>query len=106
MIRSQELFDKFAFINISLNTDHNITYRKDIINKPLLIAFSVLLANRVLDDIKFNKYNEQALTVLATHLKENSYQNSISKATGDERNIKTCLEHSLEVLKECGIISQ
>ena len=106
MIRSQELFDKFAFINISLNTDHNITYRKDIINKPLLIAFSVLLANQALDNIEFKKYNEQALTVLAMHLKENSYQNSISKATGDERNIKICLEHSLEVLKECGIISQ
>lgn len=106
MIRSQELFDKYAFINISLKTDHNITYRKDIINKPLLIAFSVLLANQALANIEFNKYNKQVLTVLAMHLKENSYQNSISKATGDERNIKICLEHSLEVLKECGIISQ
>jgi hypothetical protein len=107
MERCHKLFDKYAFVNISINSKSEISYKTDIINKPLLTAFSVLLANPAFSKVDFSIYREQALVILATQLKEeNSYQNSISKATGDERNIKICFECSLEVLKKCGIINQ
>lgn len=103
MKKCTELFGNYAFLNISLDNDNNIKYKKDIINKPLLIAFSVLLSNPKLITKELSVYKKEACEILASHLKDNSYQNSISKATGDERNIKICLQNSLEVLKECGI---
>ncbi len=105
MIRCHKLFGQYAFINISLDPDTNkIIYNKDIINKPLLLAFSVLLANPNIDTVALEN-NKDAVLYLAKALENNEYQNSISKTTGDERNIIKCLNYSLEVLKKCKIIN-
>ena len=106
MRRCYELFGNCAFVNIRIDENKNNEKNRDIINKSLLIAFSVLLSNSKLNNINFEQYKEKAINVMKDYLKNVDYQNSISKATGDERNIKTCLEHSLEVLKKCGIINQ
>lgn len=105
MKRCYELFGNYAFINIRTDKNNTTKYA-NIINKPLLIAFSVLLSNSEFSNIDFIQFSERAINAITEQLKDISYQNSISKATGDERNIKICLENSLEVLKKCGIISQ
>ena len=92
--------------DIHIDENKNNEKNRDIINKSLLIAFSVLLSNSKLNNINFEQYKEKAINVMKDYLKNVDYQNSISKATGDERNIRTCLDYSLEVLKKCGIINQ
>lgn len=47
MSRCTTLFGKYAFIKIVLNKDNSIGYNKDIINKSLLVAFSVLLTPKL-----------------------------------------------------------
>lgn len=105
MIRCHKLFGDYAFVNITIDSKtKKITFNKDIINKPLLLAFSVLLANPNINTTELGN-NTTAIDNLAEALKNNEYQNSISKTTGDERNIIKCFNYSLEVLKKCKIIN-
>lgn len=106
MKRCQVLFGQYAFVNISCDQNNSIRVKRDLINKPLLIAFSVLLADSKLNNMDLCNNYHDVVNKLATKLMDNSYQNSISKATGDEGNIIICFEKTLEVLRECEIISQ
>lgn len=105
MERCWKLFGENAFVKLSLN--QNRYYKNnDIINKSLFAAFSVLLADPDICDDDFSEKQEKVCMTLAKHLENLSYMNSVTKATGDERNILVCFEKSLEVLQECGIINR
>lgn len=103
MIRCRQLFGDLAFVKLTSGSDGQIT-GSSIINKSLLVAFTVLLADPCIYSIDLSDKRELVLKTLAEQMQDISYMNSITKATGDERNILICFEKSLEVLEACRII--
>ena len=105
MSRCAAVFGKYAFVKVILNRDNTIDINKDIINKSLLVGFSVLLADPNIDFDFALCDTTNTCAILAEALQDSNYMNAITKATGDERNIKACLKYSLEVLQKCKIIN-
>ncbi len=105
MKKCRELFGDYAFVKIVMVGD-TFTQKKDLINKPLFSAFSVLLANPKLDvHYSLSDKSDLVLSVLAKKLTDDQmYQKSITTATGDESNLKTNFKKSREVLEECQIL--
>ena len=104
MTRCFDLFGDFAFSKIKLDESGETIIRpKDLINRSLFVAFSLLLADPCFKNSDLKKHREDALRIIAKALADPEYDRSISNATGDERTIKVYLKKSREVLEKCGL---
>ncbi len=101
MLKCKELFGKYAFVKISINDDKEIVVKKDLINKSLFMAFSVILSNEKYEGIDLREYSRITLYELANKLLEKNYEMAISGATGDRRNVMVNFECSQEVINKC-----
>lgn len=101
MKKCKELFGQYAFVKVSLNDAGEIVVKKDLINKSLFMAFSVILSNEKYDGIDLQKYSQKALHELANKLANKNYEMAISGATGDRRNVMANFEYSQEVISKC-----
>lgn len=101
MRNCKELFGKYAFVKISLGDTGEIVVKKDLINKSLFMAFSVILSNEKYEEMNLKNYSQKALLELADRLAEKNYEMAISGATGDRRNVMANFEYSQEVINKC-----
>lgn len=102
MKNCKALFGNFAFVKIYIADNTNtIGSKRDLINKSLFTAFSVVLANPAYSKLDLEKYRKSTLEALARALQKSEYENAISGATGDKRNIILCFKYSQEVIDEC-----
>ena len=102
MKKCKELFGDYAFVKIYVNKETGkIDFKKDLINKSLFTAFSVILANPVYANMDLSRFHQKALSVLAEALESSIYDNAISGATGDRRNIISYFNFSQEVINKC-----
>lgn len=105
MERCFQIFGENAFAKLTINENNSIE-RSNFINKSLLVSFAVLLSDPSISNDDLKNKNDIVCRTLAKHLTDVEYMNSITNATGDERNICVCFEKSLEVLRKCGIINR
>lgn len=96
------LFGDYAFVKVYISEDKKtIMKKKDLINKSLFTSFSVILANEKYNGINLKDYRKKVLYTLAKKLEDTDYENAISGATGDRRNIICNFEYSQEVINKC-----
>lgn len=101
MDNCKRLFGRYAFVKIFLDEQEEVRYKRDLINKALFTSFSVIMANPKYDDIPLEKKSVDVLKKLAIKLTNKDYENAISGATGDRRNIMNNFAFSQEVIDEC-----
>jgi len=100
MLRSYHAFGQYCFSKIQPEGDF-VKRNLDYINKSLYSSFAVLLLNPKYDSIHLESYQKELLVTLAKTLENHSYFNSITAATGDQRNINLNFLYSRKVLEEC-----
>lgn len=101
MDNCKRLFGRYAFVKIFLDEQEEVQCKRDLINKALFTSFSVIMANPKYDDIPLEKKSVDVLKKLAIKLTNKEYENAISGATGDRRNIMNNFAFSQEVIDEC-----
>ena len=95
------LLGKYAFVKIHIGDNRGIQCKRDLINKSLFTSFSVIMANPKYNNVNLEKRGIHVLRALARKLQEKEYENAVSGATGDRRNIINNFKFTQEVIDSC-----